>query len=105
MWLDLKYHDPSMPVSTFLWNYSHIKHQGNVLLFTDWTTGKTLYVKDIKGPSGFITFRDTCNKMVNSSSGILEYHVVIAAVYTLVHSHNVCDTVDTELWDQPLFLY
>ena len=26
-----------------------------------------------------------------------------AAVYTFVHSHNVCDTVDTELSDQPLF--
>ena len=28
-----------------------------------------------------------------------------AAVYTFVHSHNVCDTVDTELSDQPLFCY
>ena len=102
MWLDLKYHDPSMPVSTFLWNYSHIKHQGNVLLFTDWTTGKTLYVKDIKGPSGFITFRDICNKIGNSPSRILEYNVVREAVYTFVHSHNVCDTADHELSDRPL---
>ena len=86
MWLDLNYHDPSVPVSTLLWNNSHIKHQGNMLLFTDWTTGKTLYVKDIKVPSRIITFRDTCNKMVNSSSEILEYRVVIADVYTLVQS-------------------
>ena len=28
-----------------------------------------------------------------------------AAVYTFVHSHNVCDTVDTELSDQPLLCY
>ena len=33
----------------------------------------------------------------------LEYNVVRAAVYALGHSHNVCDTVDTELSDQPLF--
>ena len=26
-----------------------------------------------------------------------------AAVYTFVHRHNVCDTVDTELSDRPLF--
>ena len=26
-----------------------------------------------------------------------------AAVYKFVHSHNICDTVDTELSDQPLF--
>ena len=26
-----------------------------------------------------------------------------SVVYTFVHSHNVCDTVDTELSDQPLF--
>ena len=62
-----------------------------------------LYVKDIKGPSGFITFQDICNKIGNSPSRILEYNVVRAAVYTLVHSHNVCDTVDTELSDQPHF--
>ena len=64
-----------------------------------------LYVKDIKGPSGFITFQDICNKIGNSPSRILEYNVVRAAVYTFVHSHNVCDTVDTELSDQPLFCY
>ena len=46
MWLDFNYHDPSMPVSTLLQNNSHIKHQGNVLLFTDWITGKILNVKD-----------------------------------------------------------
>ena len=47
MWVDLNYCDPSMPVSTYLWNNSHTKHQGNVLLFTDWITGKILYVKDM----------------------------------------------------------
>ena len=49
-WLDLNYHDPSMPVPTLLWNNSHIKYQGNVLMFTDWIIGKILYGKDIKGP-------------------------------------------------------
>ena len=34
-WLDLNYHDPSMPVPTVLWSNSHIKYQGNVLVFTD----------------------------------------------------------------------
>ena len=61
-WLHLNCHDPSMPVSTLLWNNSHIKYQGNALMFTDWIIGKILYVKDIKGPSGFITFQDICNK-------------------------------------------
>ena len=28
-----------------------------------------------------------------------------AIVYTFVHSHNVCDTVDTELSDRPFFLF
>ena len=62
-----------------------------------------LYVKDIKGPIGSITFQDICNKIGNSPSRILEYNVVRAAVYTFVHSHNVCDTVDPELSDQPHF--
>ena len=66
MWLDLNYHDPSVPVPTLLWNNSHIKYQGNVLMFTDWKIGKILYVKDIKGPSGFITFQDIRNKIGNS---------------------------------------
>ena len=57
-WLDFNYHDPSMPVSTLLQNNSHIKHEGNVLLFTDWITGRILYVKNIKGPSVFVTFQD-----------------------------------------------
>ncbi len=35
-------------------------------MFTDWIIGKILYVKDIKGPSGFITFQDICNKIGNS---------------------------------------
>ena len=65
---------------------------------------KILYVKDIKGPSGFITFQDICNKIGNSPSRTLEYTVVRAAVYTFVHSHNVYDTVDTELSDQPRFV-
>ena len=56
-WLDLNYHDPSMTVPTLLWNNSHINYQANVLVFTDWITGKILYVKDIKGPSGFLPFR------------------------------------------------
>ena len=92
MWLDLNYHDPSVPVPTLLWNNSHIKYQGNVLMFTDWIIGKILYVKDIKGPSGFITFQDICNKIGNSPSRIFEYNVVRlrVAVYTFVHSHNVC---------------
>ena len=102
-WLDLNYHDPSVPVPTLLRNNSQIKYQGNVLVFTDWITGKILYVKDIKGPSGFITFQDICNKIGNSPSRILEYNVVRAAVYTFVHSHNVCDTADPELSDRPLF--
>ena len=102
-WLDLNCHDPSVPVSTLLWNNSHIKYQGNGLMFTDWITGKILYVKDIKGPSGFITFQDICNKIGNSPSRILEYNVVRAAVYRFVHSHNVCDTADPELSDRPLF--
>ena len=98
-WLDLNYHDPSVPVPTLLWNNSHIKYQGNVLMFTDWIIGKILYVKDIwkilyvkdiKGPSGFITFQDISNKIGNSPSRILEYNVVRAAVYTSVHSHNDC---------------
>ena len=72
-------------------------------MFTDWITGKILYVKDIKGPSGFITFQDMCNKIGNSPSRILEYNVVRAAVYRFVHSHNVCDTADPELSDRPLF--
>ena len=72
-------------------------------MFTDWITGKILCVKDVKGPSGFITFQDIHNKIGNSPSRILEYNVVRAAVYTFVHSHNVCDTVDNELSDQPLF--
>ena len=55
-WLDLNYHDPSMPVLTLLWNNSHIKYQRNVLMFADWIAGKILYIKDIMGPSGFITF-------------------------------------------------
>ena len=70
-WLDLNYHDPSMPVPTSLWNNSHIKYQGNALMFTDWIIWKILYVKDIKGPSGFITFQDTCNKTGNSSTEFL----------------------------------
>ena len=40
-WLDLNRYDPSMPVSTLLWNNSHIKHQGSVLFFTDWIIGNT----------------------------------------------------------------
>ena len=72
-------------------------------MFTDWIIGKILYVKDIKGPSGFIKFLDICNKIGNSPSRILEYNVVRAAVHTFVHSHNVCDTVDPELSDRTLF--
>ena len=71
-------------------------------MLTDWIIGKILYVKDIKGPSGFITCQDICNKIWNSPSRILEYNVVRAAVYTFVHSHNVCDTADPELSDRPL---
>ena len=48
--------------------------------------GTILYVKDIKGPSGFITFQDICNKIGNSLSQIAEYNVVRAAVYTFVQS-------------------
>ena len=84
---------------------SNIKYQRNVLMFTDWITGKILYVNDIKRPSGFIPFQDICNKIVNSPSRIREYNVVRAAVYTFVHSHNICVTVDTELSDQSLFCY
>ena len=62
-----------------------------------------MYVKDIKGPSWFITFQDIRNKLGNISSRILKYTVVRAAVYTFVHSHNVCDTVETELSDRVLF--
>ena len=54
-----------------LWNNSHIKYQGNVLMFTDWIIGKILYVKDIKGHSGFITFQDICNKIGNSPTEFL----------------------------------
>ena len=72
MWLDLNNHDPSMTVPNLLWNNSHIKYQGNVLMFTDWITGKILYVNDIKGPSGLIPFQDICNKIVNSPSRFLE---------------------------------
>ena len=82
---------------------SNIKYQRNVLMFTDWITGKILYVNDIKRPSGFIPFQDICNKMGNSPSPILEYNVRRAAVYTFVHSHNVCDTENPELSDRPLF--
>ena len=89
-WLDLNYHDPSVPVPALLWNISHIQYQGNALMFTGWITGKILYVKDIKGPSGFIKFQDICNKIGNSPSRILDYNVVRAAVYTCVHSHDVC---------------
>ena len=64
----LYYHDPSMPVPALLWNNSHIKYQGNALMFTDWINGKILFVKDIKGSNGFITFRDICNKIRNSPS-------------------------------------
>ena len=53
--------------------------------------------------SGFITFQDVCNKIGNFPSRILEYNVVRVAIYTFVHSHNVCDTVDPELSDRPLF--
>ena len=73
------------------------------LLFTDWIAGKILYVKDIKGLIGFITFQDICNKIGNSTSRILQYNVVRVAVYTFVHNHNVSGTVDTELSDQPIF--
>ena len=62
-----------------------------------------MYVKDIKEPSGFITFQDIRNKIGNSPSRILEYNVMRAAVYTFVHSHNVCDIVGAELPGQPLF--
>ena len=71
-WLDLNYHDPSVPVPTLLWNNSHIKYQGNALVFTHWITGEILYVKDTKGPSGFITFQDIRNKIGNSPSRILK---------------------------------
>ena len=72
-------------------------------MFADWITGNILYVKDIKGPSGFITFQDICNKIGNPPNRILEYNVVRAAVYTFVHSHNICDIVDTELSNKPHF--
>ena len=35
-WLDLNYHDPSVPVPTLLWNNSHIKYQGNVYGVDNW---------------------------------------------------------------------
>ena len=70
-WLDLNIHDPSMTVPTLLWNNSHINYQANVLVFTDLITGKILYVKDIKGPSGFIPFQDICSKIGNSPSRII----------------------------------
>ena len=79
-WLDLNYHDPSMPVTTLLWNTSHIKYQGNVLIFTEWIIGNIMYVKDIKEPSGFITFQDICNRIGNSPSQILKFNVVRVAV-------------------------
>ena len=69
----------------------------------DWITGKIICVKDIKEPSGFITFQDICNKIGNSTSRILKYNVVRAAVL------HVCPLImfviqqDTELSDQPLF--
>ena len=69
----------------------------------DWIIGKILYVKDIKGPSGFLTFQDICNKLGNSPNQILEYNVVRAAVNTFVHSVDGCDTVDTESSDLPPF--
>ena len=102
-WLDFNRHDPSMPVSTLLWNNIHIKHQGIVLFCMDWIIGKILYVKDIKGPSGFLTFQDICNKLGSSPNRILEYNVVRAAVNTFVHSVDGCDTVDIELSDLPSF--
>ena len=37
-----------------------------------------MYVKDIKEPSGFITFQDIRNKIGNSPSQILEYNVIIS---------------------------
>ena len=83
-WLDLNRHDPSILVSTLLWNNSHIKHQGSVLFFKVWIIGKILYVKDINGPSGFLTFQDICNKVGNSPNRILKYNVLRAAVYTTV---------------------
>ena len=82
-WLHLNCHDPSMPVPTLLWNNSHIKYQGNALMFTDWIIGKIVYVKDIKGPSGVITFQDIFNKIGNSPNRILEYHVV-RSLYTVI---------------------
>ena len=102
-WLDFNRHDPSMPVSTVLWNNRHIKHQGSVLFFKDWITGKILFVKDSKGPSGFLTFQDNCNKLGNSPIRTLEYNVVRAAVNTFLHSVDGCDTADTELFDLPPF--
>ena len=60
------------------------RHRARSLAVTDWIIGKILYVKDIKGPSGFITFQDICNKIGNSPSRILEHNVVRAAVYTFV---------------------
>ena len=102
-WLDFNCHDPSLPVSTLLWNNIHIKHQGSVLFFKDWITGKILFVKDSKGPSGFLTFQDNCNKLGNSPIRTLEYNVVRAAVNTFLHSVDGCDTADTELFDLPPF--
>ena len=93
-----------MPVSTLLWSNRPIKHQGSVLFFNDWIIGKILYVKEIKGHSGFLTFQDICNKLGSSPNRILEYNVVRAAVNTFVHSVDGCDTVDTELSDLPRFV-
>ena len=92
-----------MPVSTLLQNNSHIEHQGYVLSrkYMNWITGKILDVKDINIKEYFRTY--TCNNLGNSPSQILEHNIVRAAVYTFVHSHNVCDTVDTVLSDLPLF--
>ena len=104
-WLDFNRHDPSMPVSTVLWNNRHIKHHGSVLFFKYWIIGKILYVKDIKGPSGFLTFQDNCNKLGNSPIRTLEYNVVRAAVNTFLHSVDGCDTADTELFDLPPVSY
>ena len=82
-----------MPVSTLLWNNRHIKHQGSVLFFKDWIIGKILYVKDIKGPSGFLTFQDICNKLGNSPNRILEYNVVRVAVNSCYY---LCRTAGTD---------
>ena len=69
----------------------------------DWIIGKILYVKDIKGPSGLLTFQGTCNKLGNSPNRILQFKVARAAVNTFVHSVDGWDTVGTELSDLPSF--